>query len=163
MAAERAGQGQQYTMKPGEYVLLKVRDTGVGMDDETRRRIFEPFFTTKEVGKGTGLGLSTAYGIVKQSGGYIMVRSAPGSGTEFLIYFPRTTAGIDKVAPVQRRNGARTSGTILLVEDEPAVRQTLQRILIADGYTVVSAANGFEALELFTAQNHEIDLCSPNW
>jgi PAS domain S-box-containing protein len=158
VAAERAGPGQEYTMKPGDYVLLKVRDTGVGMDEDTQRRIFEPFFTTKEVGKGTGLGLSTAYGIVKQSGGYIKVRSAPGSGAEFQIYLPRAAAAPDKITPPQRRHDAPARGTVLVVEDEPAVRQALQRILTGHGYTVVAAANGAEALELFIARKNEIDL-----
>jgi len=158
VAAERAGPGQEYTMKPGDYVLLRVRDTGVGMEEDTQRRIFEPFFTTKQVGKGTGLGLSTAYGIVKQSGGYIKVRSSPGSGAEFLIYLPRTAAALDKITPPQHRSDVPASGTVLVVEDEAAVRQALQRILTGHGYTVVAAANGAEALELFITRKHEIDL-----
>jgi two-component system, cell cycle sensor histidine kinase and response regulator CckA len=158
IAAEQAGPDQDHTIKPGDYVLLRVRDTGAGMNDATQRRIFEPFYTTKEMGKGTGLGLSTAYGIVKQSGGYIKVRSAPASGSEFLIYLPRTRATPDKVVIRKPRQDGRASGTILVAEDEPAVRDALQRILTAVGYTVVTAPNGAEALELFTARSSEIDL-----
>ena len=158
VAAEPAGLSQEYTMKPGHYVLLRVRDTGVGMDEDVQRKIFEPFFTTKEVGKGTGLGLATAYGIVKQSGGYIKVRSAPGKGAEFLIYLPRTDAAPGRVPPPELRDARPASGTVLLVEDETGVRQALQRLLIAAGYNVVSAANGAEALDLFIARNYDIDL-----
>jgi PAS domain S-box-containing protein len=158
VAAEPAGLNQEYVMKAGDYVLLKVRDTGVGMDEEVQRKIFEPFFTTKEVGKGTGLGLATAYGIVKQSGGYIKVRSATGEGAEFLIYLPRTDAAPDKILAPERQNGRPASGTVLLVEDESAVRQALQRILIAAGYAVVPAADGAEALDLFVARKYDIDL-----
>jgi PAS domain S-box-containing protein len=156
--AERPTSDQEYTMKPGDYVLLRVRDSGVGMDEETQRKIFEPFFTTKEIGKGTGLGLATAYGIVKQSGGYIKVRTAPGKGAEFLIYLPRTEAAPDKIVPPEPRDGRPASGTILIVEDEAGVRQALQRILTADGYTVVSAGNGAEALEVFATRGQDIDL-----
>jgi len=158
VAAERAVPNQEYIMKPGDYVLLRVRDTGVGMDEDTQRKIFEPFFTTKEIGKGTGLGLATAYGIVKQSGGYIKVRTALGKGAEFLIYLPRTEAVLDIAVPPQPRNGRPATGTVLVVEDEAGVRQALQRILTADGYTVVTAANGAEALELFGARGQDIDL-----
>ena len=145
-------------MTPGNYVLLRVRDTGVGMDDDTQRNIFEPFFTTKEIGKGTGLGLATAYGIVKQSGGYIRVRSARGKGAEFLIFLPRTDAAPEKILPDERRNGRPASGTILLVEDEIGVRQALQRILTAAGYTVLPAADGADALELFVARKGDVDV-----
>jgi signal transduction histidine kinase len=151
VTAELPAPNQEYIMKPGDYVLLRVRDTGVGMDDDTQRKIFEPFFTTKEIGKGTGLGLATAYGIVKQSGGYIKVRTAPGKGAEFLIYLPRTEAAPDKIVPPQFRDSRPASGTVLVVEDEAGVRQALQRILTADGYTVVTAANGAEALQVFAA------------
>ncbi len=154
---EPAGLGE-YSMKPGDYVLLRVRDTGIGMTEDTQRKIFDPFFTTKEVGKGTGLGLATAYGIVKQSGGYIKVRSALGKGAEFLIYLPRTEAVPDKIVPPQPRDDRPASGTVLVVEDEAGVRQALHRILVAEGYTVVTAANGDEALELFAARRHDIDL-----
>jgi PAS domain S-box-containing protein len=158
VVAEPAGPGQQYTMKPGDYALLKVRDTGTGMDEDTQRKIFDPFFTTKDLGKGTGLGLATAYGIVKQSGGYIKVRTAPGSGAEFLIYLPRTDAAPDKIVAPQERSGRQASGTILVVDDEAGVRQVLQRMLMAEGYTVIVAASGDEALELFAAQKDNVDL-----
>src|SRR2546423_2852086 len=145
-------------MNPGDYVLIRVQDTGVGMDEDTKRNIFEPFFTTKEMGKGTGLGLATAYGIVKQSGGYIKVRSTPGAGSEFLIYLPRTRATPDKIVLRERRDNRPASGTVLLVEDEEGVRHALRRMLTTEGYTVVTAANGVEALEAFAARKDEIDL-----
>lgn len=132
---------------PGSYVLLAVRDNGHGMDAETRSHLFEPFFTTKEKGKGTGLGLSTVYGIVKQSGGYITVESAPGVGTAFRIYFPRVelersalTEGAEAIDPARGRE------TILLVEDEPAVRGLVHETLRLHGYTVLEARHGIEAL-----------------
>ncbi len=156
--AERARWDAEYTMKPGDYALLRVRDTGVGMDEDTQRKIFEPFFTTKEIGKGTGLGLATAYGIVKQSGGYIKVRTAPGTGAEFMIYLPRTRATPEQTVLRMPREKGPGAGTVLLVEDEPAVQHSLQRILTADGYTVLTASNGTDALKLFTARNREIDL-----
>jgi CheY-like chemotaxis protein len=145
-------------MIPGDYVLLRVRDTGVGMDEDTQRKIFEPFFTTKEVGKGTGLGLATAYGIVNQSGGYLRVRTSLGKGAEFMIYLPRTDAIPEKSVNPERHDGRPASGTILVVEDEPAVRSALGRMLIAGGYKVVSAQNGTEALKLFGAGKDDIDL-----
>jgi len=132
---------------PGSYVLLAVRDNGHGMDAETRSHLFEPFFTTKEKGKGTGLGLSTVYGIVKQSGGSIIVESAPGRGTTFRIYFPRVeqevpgpTGAVEAIDPVRGRE------TILLVEDEPSVRGLVHQTLRLHGYTVLEARHGIEAL-----------------
>jgi PAS domain S-box-containing protein len=153
-----SGPNPQYTMKPGDYALIRVRDTGTGMDEDTQRKIFEPFFTTKDQGKGTGLGLATAYGIVKQSGGYIQVRSTLASGTEFLIYLPRTDVAADKIAAPQERSGRRASGTILVVDDEAGVRQVLQRMLVAEGYDVIAAESGAEALELFVAHQDKVDL-----
>ena len=156
--AEHAGLDRGRTMKPGDYALLRVRDTGLGMDEDTQQRIFEPFFTTKEPGKGTGLGLATAYGIVKQSGGYIRVLTTPGNGAEFLIYLPRTDAAPDRIVPPQNLSDRQATGTILLVDDEAGVRQVLQRILTTAGYTVVTAEDGAEALQLFVTRNHDFDL-----
>ena len=158
VAAGQIGLDQDYAMKPGHYALLRVRDTGLGMTEDTQRKIFEPFFTTKESGKGTGLGLASAYGIVEQSGGYIKVLTAPGSGAEFQIYLPRAGAAADRVVLPQSRSDSRTSGTILVVDDEAGVRQILQRMLTADGYNVVSAGDGAEALEVFAAGKHDFDL-----
>ena len=132
---------------PGSYVLLAVCDTGHGMDAETRSHLFEPFYTTKEKGKGTGLGLSTVYGIVKQSGGSIIVESAPDRGTTFRIYFPRVehevsepTGIVEAIDPTHGRE------TILLVEDEPAVRGLVHETLRLHGYKVLEARHGIEAL-----------------
>ena len=132
---------------PGSYVLLAVRDTGEGMDAEVRSHLFEPFFTTKEKGKGTGLGLSTVYGIVQQSGGSIMVESAPGQGAIFRIYFPRADQGASVVrTSVDTMVSAPGRETILLVEDEPAVRGLVHETLRLQGYTVLVARHGIEAL-----------------
>jgi two-component system, cell cycle sensor histidine kinase and response regulator CckA len=140
-------------IKPGPHVMLSITDTGAGMDAPTLARIFEPFFTTKETGRGTGLGLATAYGIVKQSGGDITARSALGRGTTFTIHLPRATdsgaAAPRPSLPVTRATGDET---ILLVEDEEAVRALSQRILVGAGYTVLAAANAGAALLL--AERH---------
>lgn len=145
--------------QPGDYVVLSVNDTGCGMDASVRERIFEPFFTTKEQGKGTGLGLSTVYGIVKQSGGYITVDSEPGRGTTFKVYFQRTDEAVDRAtsrAPASE--SLRGSETVLVVEDEKAVKELVCTILRAYGYTVVTAAHGQEALEFCTQYAGSIDL-----
>ena len=134
-------------VKPGVYVLLAVTDTGVGMDEATKRQIFEPFFTTKEMGRGTGLGLATVYGIVAQSGGAIEVFSEPGTGTCFRLYFPRTDAPVEKPAPVPAAaKGGRE--TILLVEDEEPLRHLVTLILRHSGYTVLEAVDAEKALEV---------------
>ncbi len=134
----------------GTYARLLVRDTGIGMDAETRGRIFEPFFTTKELGRGTGLGLSTVYGIVRQHGGWIDLDSAPGRGTAFHVYVPaKEVAGGGETAPDTESTTARTgNGCVLLVEDQAAVRSVTQRMLERDGYTVLAAGSGKEALAL---------------
>ncbi len=144
---------------PGRCVMLLVRDTGVGMDEEVRSHIFEPFFTTKEVGKGTGLGLATVYGIVKQSDGYITVESQPGQGATFRVFFPRIQGLADqpKRSAVTRSQPVRAA-TILLVEDEMAVRRLATRLLRQQGYTVIEAANGVEALRLASQQKDAIHL-----
>jgi two-component system, cell cycle sensor histidine kinase and response regulator CckA len=141
--------------RPGSYVMLNIQDNGVGMDLETLKRIFEPFFTTKEQGRGTGLGLSTVYGIVKQSEGYIWVYSEPGRGTSFEIYLPRIEGEVVPTLevippPMELPHG---SETILLVEDEEAVRNLARTILQEYGYTVLEAYHGAEALRV--AIRHE--------
>jgi len=151
---------RQRGLAPGAYSVLIVRDTGAGMDEDTRSRIFEPFFTTKERGKGTGLGLSMVYGIVKQTGGYIHVESAPGRGTTFTISLPVATAAGGSAAqrtPLRRPRG-RPGETVLVAEDEDGVRAPVRRILVAHGYRVLEAPDGAAALR--TAEHHsgKIDL-----
>jgi hypothetical protein len=145
---------------PGPYLLLAVSDTGIGMDEETRVRIFEPFFTTKESGHGTGMGLATVYGIVKQSGGFIYVYSEPGHGTTFRIYLPRVTE--ERPAAVTENPAVRPSSsgteTILLVEDEPAVRGFARRTLEDHGYIVLEAASGADALSIVASHAGPIAL-----
>jgi CheY-like chemotaxis protein len=133
----------------GNYVVLTVSDTGSGMDREMLPRIFEPFFTTKELGHGTGLGLSTAYGIVRQSHGYILVDSELGRGTTFEIYLPRLAApAVGATAQVFSDVSCRGSETILLVEDEEGIRILTKAFLEQQGYTALVASNGLEALSL---------------
>ena len=148
------------SVKPGEYVMLAVSDTGSGMDQETQARIFEPFFTTKEVGKGTGLGLSTVYGIVKQSGGNIWVYSEQGLGTVFKVYLPRIDdATASTIAnQSQETNTPRGTETILLVEDEEVVRGLTRKILMQAGYNVLDAKGGDEAIRLCSLHVGPIDL-----
>ncbi|MEW5905562.1 MAG: response regulator [Elusimicrobiota bacterium] len=138
------------TVPPGRYVTLSVTDAGCGMSEETQSHLFEPFFTTKEQGKGTGLGLPTIYGIVTQSGGHISVYSEEGKGTCFRIYLPEAPAAAEPSKPAETRKPVlfRGAATILLVEDDPSIRALGRRVLAADGFTVVHAASGPEALEL---------------
>ena len=139
-------------LRPGDYVLLSVSDTGVGMSEEVKAHLFEPFFTTKGSDKGTGLGLATCYGIIKQSGGHIIVTSKVGSGTTFDIYLPRMggeTKGAGHAATAAEESPRSKAGeTILLVEDEEAVRALAEMVLRELGYQVLSAGNGLEALQL---------------
>jgi len=144
-------------------VVLEVRDTGCGMDEQTRSRIFEPFFTTKGPGKGTGLGLATVYGIVTQSGGSISVESTPGAGTTFRICFPRAegaTAVPGKDTGVETTGPAPARGheTVLIVEDETEVRRLAHRVLEDYGYTVLSAGRGADALRLAARHSGAIHL-----
>jgi CheY-like chemotaxis protein len=139
-------------------VVLTVSDTGSGMSAHVKAHIFEPFFTTKEPGKGTGLGLSTVYGIVKQSNGAVWVDSEPGKGTTFKILFPGAESASIAVPEALPPKDVRGSGTILLAEDEPGVREFIRNTLSRHGYTVMAAPNGQEALALCRQHQKAIDL-----
>ncbi|HTE45363.1 MAG TPA: PAS domain-containing protein [Gemmatimonadaceae bacterium] len=143
---------------PGHYAVMTVADTGVGMTLETEAHIFEPFFTTKEVGKGTGLGLSTVYGIVTQSGGYVTVESAPGAGAAFDVYLPIVSGELN-LDSLDGKNASATkrSETVLLVEDDPSVREIAKRILVREGYHVLEASDGRAALTLSASHSGKID------
>jgi len=148
------------TVRPGRYVMLAVTDTGIGMTSDTVAHIFEPFYTTKESGRGTGLGLSTVYGIVKQSGGYIWVYSEPGKGTTFKVYLPRVEERVEVSSSAEIPAPAARDGkeTILLVEDEPAVRELTRMVLSRRGYSVLEALNPADAERLAGSHRSEIHL-----
>lgn len=154
---------EAYTRKhlspqPGDYVVLDIGDSGSGISPEIQAHLFEPFFTTKERGKGTGLGLSTSYGIVKQSGGEITFTSEPGSGTTFSIYLPVAGVQADAVEPQRGHSVTRGTETILLVEDDEAVRRVIETILVRTGYRVLCAATPQEAAGILSTQSGKIDL-----
>jgi PAS domain S-box-containing protein len=150
---------QHPMVAPGNYVMLAVTDSGVGMDLETQAHAFEPFFTTKEKGKGTGLGLATVYGIVKQSGGYVWLYSEPGEGTSFKIYLPRVVEAVSTKEPQHSKEAPRRgSETILLVEDEKGVRELAREYLEASGYTVLVAEDGEAALRIAKTHGAKIHL-----
>ena len=153
---EMAGE-HYHDVKPGNYVLLTVRDTGVGMDRETRERIFEPFFTTKSLGHGTGLGMASTYGIIKAHGGYIHLFSEKGQGTTFKIYVPATEqeVRVKKEVPDELLKG---EGTVLLVDDEEIILDTGKQMLKHLGYDVLLAQNGQEALELYKKNHDRVDM-----
>jgi CheY-like chemotaxis protein len=155
--AERPG------LPEGEFVRVAVTDTGEGMDQETSDRIFEPFFTTKERTEGTGLGLATVYGIVKQAGGGVFVESVPGKGTTFCVYIPVTTdtqpePRSEIMSPARNGSKPGRNRTILLVEDEEAVRSLVSRILSKHGFEVIAFSGGSEALEYCRSNIAAIDL-----
>lgn len=149
-----------------DYVMIEVRDSGCGMSDEVQAKVFEPFFSTKEIGRGTGLGLSTVYGIVKQTGGYIFVDSEEGKGTAMRVYLPRHEAGAAEVDQEpeklermpEKPKDLTGRGTVLLVEDEDAVRAFAARALGQRGYKVLEASTGAEALEVFEDHEGDVDL-----
>lgn len=157
--AEAVPAGSRQSLKGGEYVRLSVRDTGTGIAPEDIKRIFEPFFTKKDVGKGTGLGLATVYGIVEQHNGWIDVDSQVGRGTTFHVYLPRGKEKAPTVAPVQKIEAVRKgTETILLVEDEPAVRMLVCMVLENAGYKILEAASGVEALKFWRTHRADISL-----
>ena len=144
-----------YDPRPGDYALLSVSDTGIGMDAQVVERIFDPFFTTKEMGRGTGLGLASVYGIVKGHGGYIEVASKPGKGTTFFIYLPAAAGAVqENASPKEAAQGGEA--TILMVDDEEIVLDVGEQMLRRLGYRVLSTTSGSEAVELF--QQHQVDL-----
>ena len=151
-AASRVG------LPPGGYVSLKISDTGTGMPQEVIDRAFEPFFTTKAKGEGTGLGLATVYGIVSQLGGYVQIYSEPGLGTTFTILLPETSRPAEEPssAPSARRGGS--GETVLVVEDEAAMREVTRRILTRNGYQVITAVNGLNAIEVAASHPGDIDV-----
>jgi len=156
--AASAREGWSFEVRPGAYVLISVTDTGLGMDEATKSRIFEPFFTTKDRHKGTGLGLSTVYGIVKQSGGYIRVISAPGEGSTFEVFLPVADGAASPAGQPQRPQTSGGSETVLVVEDDDGIRAVIKRILERAGHRVLEATNGAEALRICDASGDSIDL-----
>jgi len=147
--------GTDSNARPGRYACVTVRDTGSGMTTEISEKIFEPFFTTKEQGAGTGLGLSVAYGIVRQCNGFIRVKSSAGVGTKFSIYVPVT----EKTARVSYKNPIATgSETILLVDDEPMVLESIEGLLQSAGYNLLTADNGLKGLKIYRAHRDQVDL-----
>jgi len=154
-----AGYSQKHRLvQPGRYVMLAVTDTGTGISKADLPRIFDPFFTTKEMGKGTGLGLSIVYGIVKQSGGYIWVYSELGLGTTFKLYFPVTASSVG-VAPPKVEVAERPNGeTILIVEDDVAIRANVRNCVQHLGYTALEASSGAAALRLCEQLHGNVDL-----
>jgi len=156
--AASAREGWSFPVRQGDYVLLSVTDTGLGMDEATKSRIFEPFFTTKDRHKGTGLGLSTVYGIVKQSGGYIRVISEPSEGSTFEVYLPVAENAAAPAGQPARPAARGGSETVLVVEDDDGIRAVIKRILERAGHRVMEATNGAEALRICEASADSIDL-----
>jgi PAS domain S-box-containing protein len=150
--------GRHISVKPGDYVLLAVSDTGAGMDQATQSRLFEPFFTTKGSGKGTGLGLSTVFGIVKQSGGSVEVYSEPGRGTSVKVYLPRIDQPVSVDPQSAKKKNIRGSETILLVEDDEMVRTLVRETLQRDGYRILDAPGPIEARRMAEQHKQPIQL-----
>ena len=151
-AASRIG------LPPGSYVCLKISDTGVGMPREVIDHAFEPFFTTKPKGQGTGLGLATVYGIVTQAGGYVQIYSEPGLGTTITVLLPAAGQDIAAEPPPEQEPAAGAGETVLIIEDEPAMREVTRRMLSRAGYHVITAASGPEAIEIAASHTGDIDM-----
>ena len=149
---------QRFAVRPGRYVMVSVADTGTGMDEETQAHIFEPFYTTKPVGKGTGLGLSVVYGIIKQSNGYIWLYSEPGRGSTFEIYLPRVDEAEEKTPEDTGEKAAAATGTVLLGEDDHAVRELTNHVLKSAGYSVLVSKDVNDALRLCREHAGPIDV-----
>ena len=145
-----------FWLRPGRYAKISVTDTGVGMDERTQQRIFEPFFTTKEMGRGTGLGLASAYGIVKNHGGFINVYSEVGHGSTFTIYLPASEKALEEAKKDYSEQIPRGSETVLLVDDENTVTDVLEKALILMGYKVILARDGGKALEVYRKNQEAI-------
>ncbi|MRR53032.1 MAG: PAS domain S-box protein [Deltaproteobacteria bacterium] len=143
---------------PGNYATVSISDSGIGLDESTRERIFEPFFTTKDKGKGTGLGLAIVYGIIKQHNGYISVESEQGHGTTFTVYLPLVQDGAKSANEVEEQESYPGSEVVLLAEDEEELRELYRSVLEENGYTVLEAANGEEAIDIFLINKNEIEL-----
>jgi len=155
---DQAAKRLEFSASDGNYVLLTVTDNGCGMDSETQSHIFEPFFTTKEQGKGTGLGLATVFGIVQQSSGHISVRSEPDAGTTFTIYLPRVEEAVQPIRTHYSNDALEGNETVLLVEDEEAVRKSAAEYLEGNGYTVLVASCGLEAVQIAERRKQPIHL-----
>ncbi|MFH1511056.1 MAG: response regulator [Candidatus Woesearchaeota archaeon] len=149
--------GKLYDPKAGNYVMLIIKDTGMGMDKSTMERIFDPFFTTKEIGRGTGLGLASVYGIIKAHGGYIDVESRKKHGTTFMVYLPAFKGKVRKITKTSDKL-IKGTGTVLLVDDEKVIQEVCKELLEAIGYKVFSAIDGKEALKLYRKSQDKIDL-----
>jgi len=147
-----------FEIKPGKYVKISVTDTGLGMDEATRQRIFDPFFTTKEMGRGTGLGLASAYGIIKNHGGFINVYSEKGEGTTFNIYLPASESEVRDQKSVVSDGVKHGDETVLLVDDEDMIIDVGEQLLEKMGYTVLIARSGKEATEIYEEKKDQIDM-----
>ncbi len=149
--------GKAYNPEPGNYLLLTVTDTGMGIGKKTQERIFDPFFTTKEMGRGTGLGLASAYGIIKGHGGYIDVESKKGKGTTFSIYLPASEKKVRKAVKTTEQL-IKGTGTVLLVDDEEVILKVGEELLETMGYRVLIARDGKEAVEIYRKNKDDIDI-----
>lgn len=147
-----------FEIKPGRYVKISITDTGMGMDSETKRKIFNPFFTTKEKGRGTGMGLSSAYGIIKNHGGFINVYSEPGQGATFNIYLPASRKKVNKQVKSKEEDILKGSGKVLLIDDEPLILTVGEKLLKRLDYEVMTASNGLEGIEIYKEKKDSIDL-----